>query len=41
MTDFETCSWCTIEVPFSEIENHETSDGALLCNVCWKEYRAA
>lgn len=30
--DLETCSWCTTEVPDSEL--HETEDGARICKSC-------
>lgn len=32
MTDLETCSWCTDEVPYSSLR--EAPDGALLCREC-------
>ena len=35
MSDMETCSWCTDEVPFSTLQ--EANDGALICVLCWEE----
>ncbi len=32
MTDMETCSWCTDEVPDSTLK--EQPDGARLCRAC-------
>jgi hypothetical protein len=36
MTDEETCSWCTTEVPDESLR--ETDDGARICPDCWAEY---
>ena len=40
MDEFETCSWCTSEVLWTELEKHQTADGAFLCDVCWQDYVA-
>lgn len=32
MTDFETCSWCCDEVPYSTLR--EQADGAMVCKAC-------
>lgn len=34
MNDYETCSWCTEEVPYSSLREHE--DGAMVCRKCQK-----
>lgn len=39
--DLETCSWCTTEVPYSTLKEHE--DGAMVCRECRKssDFKAA
>lgn len=35
MTDMETCSWCTAEVPDSQLR--EQPDNSRICRECRKE----
>ena len=37
--DQETCSWCAAEVPWVQLQGHESDDGALLCNDCWADFQ--
>ena len=36
--EVETCSWCTIETLWSYLEQHQTDNGAYLCDDCWDDY---
>ena len=36
--EVQTCSWCTIETLWSYLEQHQTDDGAYLCDDCWDDY---
>lgn len=39
MDDLETCSWCTTEVPDSELRSiKEEGDGARICKRCQSDY---